>query len=248
MTRRNSKRQKNRHGSRSSRRQVGACIPVIMRRARRAKERAPRLPCLPEVIFLTVLAGLLVRTAILALSTRPSPSWTVFEGDKRSPRPVGFNGSRGADETAGIIHGQTPRDYLPPLSIGNLELARTLDFLIRNRGSQGPMADRRWKIVQRISLPLAVYLREIDDCSRWGELRNEIRRTQVSCVRTPDPSERDLNREYLVKVATLADTWVERGRSLLAELEMAETDPSSPKLVLDPSGDQEHFTAPSFKT
>ncbi|MCB5173920.1 hypothetical protein [Microvirga lenta] len=67
-------------------------------------------------------------------------------------------------------------------------------------------------------------------------------------MRTPDPSERDLNREYLVKVAMVADTWVDRGWNLLAELETAKKDSSSPKLILDPSEDQEHLTAPSFKT
>lgn len=250
MTLHDSNRSGNRLGLLSPRQQIGACVPLIMRRARRAKERAPRLPCLPEVIFLTVLAGLFAKAAlraIFALSTRPSPSRTSFEGGEQSPRPVGLKGSLGANETAGIIHGQTPGDYLPPLSIGDLELARALDFLIRNRGSQGPVADRRWQVVERISLPLAVYLREVDDRSLWCELRNETRRTQVSCVRIPDPSERDLNREYLVKVATLAGTWVDRGRSLLAELEAAEKDPGSPELVLDPSEDQEHLTAPSSK-
>lgn len=251
MTRHDSKPQKDRHGLRSPRRQIGACIPVIMRRARTAKERAPRLPCLPEVVFLTVLAGLLARATLLAisaLSKRPSPSRTSFEGSEQSPRPVDVKGSLGGDEIAGITHGQTPRDYLPPLSTCDLKLVRALDFLIRNRGSQGPMADRRWQVVERISLPLAVYLREIDDRSRWGDLRNEIRRAQVSCVRVPATSERDLNREYLVKVATLANTWVDRGRSLLAELEAAKKDPGSPKLVLDPSEDQEHLTAPSSET
>jgi hypothetical protein len=187
--------------------------------------------------------------AILDLSMRPSPPpRTEFEDGEQSPQSVDFSGSPGADETAGIIHGQTPGDYLPPLSIGDLELARALDFLIRNRGSQGPVADRRWQVVERVSLPLAVYLREIDDRSRWGDLRNEIRRTQASCVRTPDPSERDLNREYLVKVAALAGTWVDRGWSLLAELEATKKDPGSPKVVLDPSEDQEHLTAPNFET
>lgn len=110
------------------------------------------------------------------------------------------------------------------------------------------MADRRWQVVERVSLPLAVYLRDVDDRSRWDDLRNEIRRTQVSCARTPDPSERDLNREYLLKVATLADAWVDRGRRLLAELETAKKDSGSPKLVLGPSEDQEQITAPSAKT
>ncbi len=251
MTRHNSKRRKNCHGLRSRRRQIGACVPLIVRRARWAKERAPRLPCLPEVVFLTVLVGLFVRAAVLAISaqsTRPPPSQTVFEGGEQSPRPVDFSGSPRAGETIGVIHGQTPQDYLPPLSIGDLELARALDFLIRNRGSQGPVADRRWQVVERGSLPLAVYLREVDDCSRWGDLRNEIRCAQVSCVRTPDPSERDLKREYLVKVATLANAWVDRGRSLLAESETAKKDSGSPTLVLDPSEDKEHFTAPGLKT
>lgn len=251
MTRHDANRSENRHGLRSPRRQIGACVPLIMRRARRAKKRAPRLPCLPEVIFITVLAGLLSRAVLLAIfapSTRPSPSRAVSESGEQSPRLLDFSGSPGADRTAGMVHGQTRRDYLPPLSIGDLELARALDFLIRNRGSQGPVADRRWQVVERVSLPLAVYLREIDDRSRWSDLRNEVRRTQAPCVRTPDPSERDLNREYLVKVATLADTWVDRGRSLLAELETAKKDSGSPKLVLDPSEGQEHLPAPSFKT
>lgn len=109
------------------------------------------------------------------------------------------------------------------------------------------MADRQWQVFERVSLPLAVYLRDIDDRSRWGDLRNEIRRIQVLCVRVPDLSERDLNREYVVKVATLADAWVDRGRNLLAELETMEKDSGSPKLVLDLPEDQEHLTAPGSK-
>jgi len=242
MTRHNSNCQKDRHGLRSPRKQIGACVPLLMRRARWAKKRAPRLPCVPEVVFLTVLTGLLAKAALLAifaLNRRPSPTQTVSEGSAQSPQSGASSAYSGLDETAGIIHGQTPRGYLPPLSTRDLELARALDFLIRNGGSQGPVAARRWQVVERVSLPLAVYLREIDDRSRWGDLRNEIRRTQVSCVRVPDPSERDLNREYLVRVATLADAWVDRGRDLLAELEKAEKDSDSPKLTLHPSEDQE---------
>lgn len=125
MTRHDSSRQEYRHGLRSPRQKIGACVPLIMRRARRAKERAPRLPCLPEVAFLTVLAGLLAKATLLAisaLSRPPPPSRTSFEGGEQSPRPVDLKGSPGADETAGIIHGQIPGDYLPTLSIGTWSL------------------------------------------------------------------------------------------------------------------------------
>ncbi|WP_210318434.1 hypothetical protein [Aureimonas endophytica] len=132
----------------------------------------------------------------------------------------------------------TPRrpSYLPALSPDETRLAHSLAFVIRNRGGRhGPVAASHWRTLDAATLPLAVYLRDIDDRGLWPSLEREVSAYRLSGLRPVLAQDRTLGQERLVKLVQLAPRWKARGVALLAG--DGGRDPDQPRLELVPGDD-----------
>lgn len=72
----------------------------------------------------------------------------------------------------------------------------------------------KWKILDRVSLPLAVYLREVEASGAWDDLERDIKAGPIylsglSVTRMPRSS-------WHRKVFTLLPEWSQRGKDLLS--------------------------------
>lgn len=228
------------------RRRFGACVPVLMRRARRVRNRTPKIPGLAPVAFVVAFMWFaFLAVSRWALPVRPIPDEEPVgvDGARRVSRPADPpDADAGAVGPSEALGGEPSLAYLPPQSAEDLRLARALDFIIRNKGGPpGPVTERMWRIVDGAALPLGVYLRDVEDRSDWHTLRADLRRAPTPMIRVAIPEERRLEQERHVRIIEFADLWRERGARLIAEL--SERSEDEPKLVLpddliesDPSG------------
>lgn len=79
--------------------------------------------------------------------------------------------------TGSAIGGDLKSQYHPPADFlaTRKEVIQIVSFLIRNRGKLDTDPVRmKWKILDRASLPLAIFLREIEAASAWDDLETEI--------------------------------------------------------------------------
>ena len=236
-------------------RRPGACFRVRMHQARRHRRRAGQRAEGPW-IFLALAAAVLgdaltrillglPRQAMERSRAVPANGATMTTPDVRA---------RGAGEPAtpvqpspadtGIARFERARtDYLPPLSVGDAALARALDYLIRNGGGRhGPATEARWLTVDAASLPLGVYLRSVDDRSAWRSLQREVGACLITGARPVLREDRNLDREKLHKLATMARVWATRGSLLM--LDGPDGDDPSPTPELIPEGDVDPVGGP----
>jgi hypothetical protein len=146
-------------------------------------------------------------------------------------------------DDAGDMAGGIPgAHYRPPgdfLATGR-EAAQIVAFLIRNRGRLDNEAVRaKWAILDRFSLPLAIFLREIEAAAAWDDLEKE---TSVALPGMPATSRSDLPKSIRHrKLLRLMPEWSRRGEELLTGGSAADVSPDNART---PDGDDGPDTTP----
>lgn len=178
------------------RKRRGRCLPIVMRRARRMRRRGPRLLTLTASLLLLAITRELMRSglALVRMPFRPRSSG-LSNSDSYGPIDPSPEGPPPASPAAAPIIPPPPEN----------DVAWAIRFLVRNRARPGPVTERAWRILDRSSLPLAIYLREVEDRGDWSNLERELK--------VPLPPDRRRHRD--VKVVAAAVRWEDRGVNLL---------------------------------
>lgn len=223
------------------RRRLGVCVAVRVRRLRR--RRRGGVGGL-TIVLLGLIAARLAQgvTALLVLGElfrRQGPR------DDASTTPADIP-ARGSPESPAVAATAVPHvaprvnnpstrtrpSYLPTLSSGEIQFARSLAFLIRNRGGRhGPAAAMHWRNLDASSLPLAVYLRDVDDRGQWRGLEREVAAYRLAGLRPVLAQDRILGQERLLKLIQLAPRWKARGAAMVAGDGDGEPEQPRPELV-----------------
>ena len=224
----------------SEKKHVG-CGAVARNRAQRyvRRHRIVRLlwPLFAAVIFVTLL-----------LERRPVPPdlWNRrrLAGDDSNALTTTAPQERGtankgkasivSGDGDGALEGDPEIRHRPP-SFFTQDIVHIVAFLVRNRGRIDTFPVRmKWDLVDRASLPLALYLRDIEARGTWNELEKEIQAVPAElCVRPKEGMPRSLR---LRKLLTLLPEWAARGEVLLSSVESDGTeDDPTPGLVPDAS-------------
>lgn len=126
-------------------------------------------------------------------------------------------------DTGGAVRGEQEPHYRPPARLFAMDVSQVVAFLIRNRGRLDNDAVRaKWSILDRTSLPLAVYLRDIEAAAAWDDLDKEI--SVVPCAALAMPASDLPKSRRHQKILQLLPDWFRRGEELLL-----------PELAGDPS-------------
>ncbi|KQZ93821.1 hypothetical protein ASD64_02580 [Mesorhizobium sp. Root157] len=190
---------------------------------------------------------------ILIFERRPFPAFSWTEGEV-APDGGGMPLASMPDEDVEIDRLPDPEDagdtaggirepsYQPPaefLATGK-EAAQIVAFLIRNRGRLDNEAVRaKWAILDRFSLPLAIFLREIEATAGWDDLEKEI---SAAPFGTPDVSGMDIPSSMRHrKILRLAPEWAKRGEDLMTGGRAADPSPGN---VPIPDADDSPDTRP----
>jgi len=199
------------------------CADVAENRARRYAKRhrisKPFWPLLATVI----LMGLVLERWRILLSLR---SGKGVAGDGNiMPRRVSSMTleNKQCDPVAQPLTRDTSRTidddpqpkYRPPAYFLARDVAQMIAFLMRNRGRQdNSVVQAKWKVVDDFSLPLAIYLREIEASAAWRKLVAEMSAVILApTVRLPDGMPRSLRHQQIM---ALLPEWQRRGEALLS--------------------------------
>lgn len=220
--------------SRRPHRKRRSCIDIAWRRAKRWQRRHGRSRGLTWLLFLLLLIWLAAKTPWQVTPRWLAPTSSDHE-DSTPDRPeIGVPAEIDdldpfATDTGFGIRGKDSADYLPPLSLGDAEIVRAVQFLIRNKGgNDGPVAKRMWQVLDQSALPLSVYLRDVQDRSAWHGLRADISQQPLPQLRPVPQHERRIRDETGARLAALIPIWTDRGNELIRYLnEAAVAEPSS---------------------
>lgn len=204
-----------------SERSPTGCAAVARSRAERyaRKRRVPR-PLWPLVAAVILIA--------LIFERRPRPTipwggWHHIGGDDtRAPAAHEAEDAGQPDDVSarpgdvgGAVDGDPKPGYRPPPSFLARDVTQIVAFLIRNRGKLDNDAVRmKWDILDAASLPLAVYLREIEAGGTWGDLEKETLAVPPDlCTLPSEGTPRSLRHR---KLLFLLPEWIARGEALLS--------------------------------
>jgi hypothetical protein len=189
-------------------------------RHRRAK---PFLPLISTAIFASLLFERWPEVFSFARVQAPGSS------KARPPFvPDGDQGRDGAgqvwvDEDEGRPRYQPPPDFLAR------DVAQVVAFLVRNRGRAHTEAVRaKWDFLDKMSLPLAVYLREVEATGAWNDLEKDIKVAPLAVPRVAGVA-MPKSLWHRKVLATLPD-WAARGEDLIrtAQAEIFPPEPAPP--------------------
>lgn len=159
------------------------CGSVARNRARRylAKRRLSNglWPIVAAVMLIAIIFDRQVRPVV-------STSFDLSGRTRKKDRPTN-DSQKAADpfptpaETGTALHGEAELRCNPPADFHAKHVAQILAFLIRNRGKlDNGVVQEKWKHLDRISLPLAVFLRDVEGNEEWSTLEAEISRRPLS--------------------------------------------------------------------
>lgn len=196
------------------------CGDVARNRAARyaRRHRIPK-PFWPLMTTLILIGLIFERRAAPVL---PSSNRSIRTDDTITASPsempdVGGDiyGTTAPRDTGGATRGQHALHYRPSHRVLAKYVGQIVAFLIRNRGRVDNEAVRaKWGILDRISLPLAVYLREIEANSAWDDLEKEI---SAAPFGAPAVSGMDIPKSARHrKILRVLPEWVGRGDELLS--------------------------------
>lgn len=197
------------------------CGDVARKRAARyaRKRRIPRL--LWPLVAAFFLIGLIVeRRPIRVFSgTEGKPvSEGVVMRSTSMPERAEWGNDRPPDPgTGSAVNGDPKPRYLPPSDFlaTDKEIAQIVAFLIRNRGKLDTDPVRmKWEILDRVSLPLAIFLREVEATAAWDELDGEIKAAPP--LNADAPSMAMLRSLWHRKIFGLLPEWSARGEELVS--------------------------------
>jgi hypothetical protein len=173
----------------------------------------------PLLAALILLEQLFVRRVPIAL-TGALPDDTdsvralVGHGDKL--RRTSGEAEAEPHDTGADFRGSLRADLRPPTELLSSGTGKLVAFLIRNRGRiDNQVVRARWDQLDRVSLPLAIHLRQIEAESAWDVLEREIAMAPpvMLCVKGKPGSLRHF------RILALLPDWVQRGDELLARWE-----------------------------
>lgn len=194
------------------------CGVVARRRARRylARRRLPR--GLWPIIAAAVLVAIIFDRQIQPVLSRPF----ILSGQTgKNGRSTDDDDERGADplptpaETGAALQGQAALRCNPPAEFQAKHAAQVLAFLIRNRGKlDNAVVREKWKHLDRVSLPLAVFVRDVEAREEWSELEREISRSPLAPGPAPGSPDMPSSLRHL-RILKLMQEWQRRGEELL---------------------------------
>lgn len=200
------------------------CHDVARNRAQRYARRhrtARLLRSLISVIILIELAferrpGFGMRLAAPGRSTGlgATAAMTAVPQDEfmtgQPTKPAAEKDTGGGIEAPSLVH-------RPPETFLARDVAQIVAFLIRNRGRvDNEVVRMKWAMLDRVSLPLAVYLRDVEAKGAWNDLDDEIPRSQLPSPKNSERRVRPSLRHQ--RILGLLPEWSSRGDTLLALL------------------------------
>ncbi|WP_156389060.1 hypothetical protein [Mesorhizobium sp. Root695] len=197
------------------------CDDVARNRAARyARRRRIPKPVWPVIAALMLVALISERYVLPVFwRTRRRP---LMDGEGATRQPTlddgpGLVGFADPSDTGGAIRGEGKPQYRPPERFLAKDAAQVVAFLIRNRGRLDNEAVRaKWDIIDRISLPLAVYLREIEATAAWDDLEKEI---SAAPPGSPAVSPAEIPKsQHHRKILRLLPEWSRRGEEFLSSV------------------------------
>jgi len=200
------------------------CGAAARRRARRylAKRRRPKAlwPILAALFFIAI-AFERPNGPMQSGSARKNRAATkARSSDDRIDEEV----STSASDTGAALNGDAAQQYRPPFNFQAKHAAQIVAFLVRNRGRlDTDVVREKWKHLDGFSLPLALYLRDIDANGDWSVIEEEIAASAFPMKLCPDRSSWIRHRRIL----ELIPEWVRRGEELLASLDAEEPAPAA---------------------
>jgi len=196
------------------------CGTVSRKRARRyvADRRLPKAlwPILAAVFLIAIMLDRQIEPAFVRVLSRNRQvgrkSRAAEDGQAVRPLP---------SETGAALNGEAALRYRPPADFQARDAAQMIAFLIRNRGKvDNDVVREKWKHIDRTSMPLAVFLRDVEAKDEWAALEHEI----AMCPFPPKSATGCPNAPSSVRhrrILELMPGWLQRGEDLLTS---AETD------------------------
>lgn len=132
--------------------------------------------------------------------------------------------SSAVEETGGSGRDTLQLRLRPPSEFLAKDLAQIVAFLIRNRGRvDNDVVRMKWGILDRVALPLAVYLRDVEAKESWNELSAELPKAQLETRDRPAGAQEPslLQRRLLGMIPE----WSTRGDRLMRILESEKAKP-----------------------
>jgi hypothetical protein len=192
------------------------CGSVARNRARRylAKRRLPKAfwPIIAIVLFIALVFDRRIGFRLPDLAGQNEkpikmPLAAHTETDENPPVLP--------SETGAALNGAPAPCYTPPADFQTKHSAQMIAFLVRNRGKlDTKVVRRKWEHLDRVSIPLAVYLRDIEANDEWAALEREIAARpaapRIGARQSDAPS--SIRHQKILK---LIPEWTRRGETLL---------------------------------
>ena len=188
------------------------------RAARYARKRRIPKPLWPLIAALILIGMIFDRRAPMAAPRKAGRPTMVSAtmAVSRVSRPD-LDRLAASTDTGSAIDSTPSPQYRPSSNFLSGEVAQVIAFLIRNRGKLDTDAVRaKWDRLDRASLPLAFFLREVEAATAWDDLEKEIAAAAPGLPATlrinipKSPRHRKLLR--------LMPEWSRRGEDLLTTL------------------------------
>lgn len=203
-----------------------SCVDVARSRAARytRQHRIARMlwPLIGAIIFVTLIFDRNLRPifkrnvfrVFCRHSLTPSVPPPLAGKDIRARTSI----DNDADDDS--ANGEEPKaQYRPPASFLVPDVVDVTMSLIRNKGRIDTEPVRmRWRILDQMALPLAVYLRDIEERNAWRQLDAEtLAVPEMSCARPMHGRSSSLRYR---KVLTLLPVWTARGEALMSSVDL----------------------------
>lgn len=190
-----------------------SCSTAASKRARRyvAKHRLSRSlwPILAVFYLVTIIFGRPSRAAnaraIVLKRLTGKEARALRNGPDEEDSILPF-------ETGATLDGEAASQYRPPVNFQAKQAAQVVALLVRNRGRMDTAAvHEKWKHLDQYSLPLALYLRDVDSKCEWSALEEEIASSLCTMKLRPNTPTSIRHR----KILELIPEWARRGEELL---------------------------------
>jgi hypothetical protein len=203
------------------------CSDVARSRARRyARQHPAARPFLPLFTIVTFVALIFQRVLFASLGSKVQD----FAGSDANPAKEAnallLPTEKPDTLAASPCQGEPSPQYKPSSRSGSQHVAELIAFLIRNRGRiDTRVVQQKWDGLDQLSLPLALFLREIEATAGWDDLEREIAATRCDGPGASNIEQLKSHRHR--KILQLLPDWKQRGEELLAtDTPETESEPS----------------------